>query len=168
MISSPNEWAKAVKIERARELSETKLDQLRFWEDLQEYARRLPHTPISLGRKPRPQHWYNLSIGRSGFRITLTVNSVANRVGAEVFIYTSEIAKKAFDLLYEQKEAIEAEFGASLEWQRLDDRIGSRIALYKEGDFLNPGQREELMRWLYEQTAQLHQVLSPRIRALDL
>jgi len=38
VISSPNEWARAVKASHAKGVSEVKLDQLHFWQELREYS----------------------------------------------------------------------------------------------------------------------------------
>jgi len=168
IVSSPNEWAKAIKAEKVREVSATKLEQLGFWEELREYSRGLEHAPLHLSRTPRPQHWYEIAIGRSGFKISLTVNSRENLVGCEVYISMDDATKTAFDLLYEQREAVEAELGSQLEWQRLDEKIASRIVLYRSGDFLHPEQRGELLAWLYDQAVAFEQVFGPRIRDLAI
>jgi len=167
IISSPNEWVKAVKAERNREVSELNLQQLAFWEDLRDYVRNLERDPLNVSRKPRPQHWYNVAIGRSGFRIAFTLNSRDERVGCEIYIQHDE-AKTAFDILYEQASIIEEEFGYELDWQRLDERKASRIVIYRNGNFLDEQQRDELIEWLYDKAVRFHKTMGPLIRDLEL
>jgi len=167
IISSPNEWKKAVRASHAKEVSEIKLDQLRFWQEVQEYANEQTGGPIQLTRTPRPQHWYNIAIGRTGFRLTFTVNSVSKRVGCEIFMY-DESSKQYFDLLQNQKEEIESELGYELEWQRLDERKGSRIVIYRDGTIDNEQERQELIEWLYAKSTEFHQVFGQRILRLDI
>lgn len=70
VVSSPNAWAKeAAKEEDTRALTETKQDQLQFWEEVKQYGQ-THHSPIQW-RKPRGQHWYPLAVGRAGFWMNL-------------------------------------------------------------------------------------------------
>ena len=166
IVSRPNEWAKAVRASQAKEFSEVKLDQLKFWEELIEHSEELPEAALRLSRKPRPQHWYNIAIGRSGFRLTLTVNSVLQRVGCEIYIYDDN-AKSYFDLLILKKEEIENELGYKLEWQELEDKKGSRIAIYESGLYEREEERQELIAWLYEKGVEFSNAFGPIIQNLD-
>jgi Domain of unknown function (DUF4268) len=75
VVCEPNELTK---LERSgsslSEPTETKLLQFEFWTALKEYAAERK-SPLSF-RKPRPQHWYNLAVGRSGFNIGLNEDEV--------------------------------------------------------------------------------------------
>ena len=166
-ISSPNEWKKAVRASHAKVISEIKLDQLHFWQEVKVYANENPASTMQLGRTPRPQHWYNIAIGRTGFEIAFTVSSISNRVGCEIYM-NDERAKQHFDLLNEQRKNIEAELGYDLDWQRLDEKKASRIAKYREGRIDNEDERQELIEWLYGKAVEFHQVFSPRIQALEV
>lgn len=108
VVSSPNIWAQAVRESHEVEPSATKLDQQKFWEEIRDEIRsrksRLP------ARQARPQHWYEITIGRVGFHLTLTVNSRLQRVGCELYLYGRQ-AKQAFDLLVADKARIEEELG---------------------------------------------------------
>jgi hypothetical protein len=62
IASKPNDWSKLVKSlsSESKELSDTKLAQLEFWNGLISYFNE-KGTNLSM-RKARPQHWYDLSI----------------------------------------------------------------------------------------------------------
>ena len=74
VVSKPNDWFKTVQQQKANlELSPTKILQKEFWLGFVEYMQ-THKTNLSLSA-PRPQHWYTLSVGRTGFQLQLTVDS---------------------------------------------------------------------------------------------
>lgn len=167
VVSSPNEWAKSVQADvAATELTGTKQDQLLFWEELSTHAQ-AHKSSLSL-RKPPPQHWYTISVGRAGFWISLTLNSFHKRVGCEVYMRGTH-SKEAFDLLKQDKDAIQKEVGAELDWQRLEHKKGSRIALYRKDLLINDAQQREIAKvWLHETAEKFYATFSKRIKALDI
>jgi hypothetical protein len=71
VIVRPNDWAKSGR-EQARvaaSASPTKQLQQKFWAALIEHLAR--NAPQIRPQKPRPQHWLNNTIGRSGFGLTV-------------------------------------------------------------------------------------------------
>ena len=77
IIVSPNEWAKAIKTSPVSgELTDTKLQQLDFWTKFKNFVR-TNDTRIRL-QTPRPQHWYDISMGSSDAHVALTINSREN------------------------------------------------------------------------------------------
>jgi len=74
IMVSPNEWAKAIKTSSSNgELTDTKLQQLEFWNKFKNYVRE-NDTRIRL-QTPRPQHWYDVSMGSPDGHVALTINS---------------------------------------------------------------------------------------------
>ena len=69
--------------------------------------------------------------GRSGFVYGLAFTS-GGRFRLELYIDTGnrQANKAAFDQFVQDREAIDEELGASLDWQRLDNRRASRVAWY--------------------------------------
>jgi len=163
VVSSPNVWAQEVRTEA--QFTATKLDQRKFWEELGEFIRSKGSSlPL---RKPLPQHWYDIAIGRSNFNLALSINTRLNRVGCELYM-SGPLAKQAFTLLQADKEAIERELDLNLEWQLLEGKEASRIAAYQQGSISNQIQRDELKDWLYATAERFHRVFAPRVKALKL
>ncbi len=77
---------------------------------------------------PSTDHWLSGGSGVSG--IPFSFIATKSYAAVEILINKGdkEINKTIFDKLKLQKEAIEADYGDTLTWQRLDDKKSSRIA----------------------------------------
>ena len=159
IMASPNEWAKAVKTSPSNgELSDTKLQQIEFWNKFKKYVRD-NDTRIRL-QTPRPQHWYNVSIRSSDGHVALTINSRENLIGCEVYIRKN---KDLFNFLRERKEEIEKEIGETIEW--VDAAVASRIKIKKEvSGIFDQGEAENYFAWLYEKTVSFQKVFGKYFR----
>ena len=166
LVCQPNEWTKSLGPRgEAPEPTETKLLQFEFWRALVEAARKRG-TTLSL-RKPRPQHWYSLAVGRSRFHLSLTVHTKLRRVGCELYIRHQE-SKRAFAQLAAEREGIERELGGLLQWQELPLRHDCRIIQTRDGDVNDRQSWAELHGWLLERAEAFYRVFSPKVRALEL
>ncbi len=86
---------------------------------------------------------------------------------AEVYIDPGEWEqnKQVFDAFLSEKEVIEREFGATLEWERLDDSRASRIAIYRPGSITSaPAMLQEIHLWTVEQLLKFKKVFGPRLK----
>jgi hypothetical protein len=168
IVASPNDWAKTAKeAGREGEVSETKLLEREFWSSLRDYF--VQSKSFLKTRKPSPQHWYSFAIGRSGFHISLTVNTKESRLGCEVSLNNPENAKQAYKLLYEQKDAIERELSeGELEWLELPGGRESRIVLYREGNIKDRERWENYINWFKNIVEKFYTVFSPKIKELYL
>ncbi|MDR9395093.1 MAG: DUF4268 domain-containing protein [Roseovarius sp.] len=169
VVSKPNDWSRstseAQRATSANEVTETKALQLEYWQTLNAHIEQR-NGPLKT-RSGRPQHWQNYSVGRTGFRITASVNSRENRIRAELFLHSND-AKSFYHLLLEQRSAIESEFGEKLDWDELPGRKGARISISKDGvDFSQTADWDLQHEWLAEHLEQFHRVFSKRIRDLD-
>ncbi|WP_201390077.1 DUF4268 domain-containing protein [Ktedonobacter sp. SOSP1-85] len=119
-------------------------------------ARRLPTKRIP---SPDGTNWMTWKwVPEEGSPITSLVFSFARygRFRVELYIDTGdkERNKHLFDTLYEQREVIKVELGEladALEWDRMDDKRGSRIALYHSGAITDPEDHLALLQeWAVE------------------
>jgi hypothetical protein len=81
---------------------------------------------------PSKENWLGVALGMSGIGMNFAVSRDYARV--EIFINTGymdsggkERNKEIFDYFYSLKEQIENDFGDKLIWERMDDRVTSRV-----------------------------------------
>ncbi len=165
VVARPNDWSKAVKgAPSPKSLSPTKRAHLDFWNGFKEFMSN-SDTPLRL-RTPRPQHWYALAVGRSKFSLSLTTNTQSRRIGCELYI-RGPMAKRAFALLLEDREAIERVLG-SLDWQELPEGQDCRVIQYRDGNSKEQSEWPEIHGWLKQTAEAFHRELGPRVKKLDL
>jgi len=162
IVSKPNDWAKAVRESIGQgELTDTKLNQLEFWNQFKEYGR-TSGTKLRF-QKTYPQHWTNISIGRSDAHLALTINSRENVIGAELYIPDN---KKLYAKLLEQKANIEKDLGEQAEWMELPGKKASRIRITIQGDFENKSNWARYFDWLLREAEKLHSVFPGYLKNL--
>ncbi len=134
IVSKPNNWAKALKkstsISSSSKITGHKMLQLDFWTALNDYFN---NNGASVNtRTPRPQHWYDLSLGcgQKAYS-TLVVHDRDGYCSVEIYIPNS---KELYLYLEENRESIEAETNISFDWMELPDKQASRI-IAKNFDF---------------------------------
>lgn len=166
VVAKPNDWSKfsRASAKAASEMTPTKQWQLRFWTEWVDY---LDIHKISVNsRTPRPQHWMDMPLGRSGFNITATVNSGENRLGVEIYIHHQD-SKSYFAQLEEQKNALETALGFALDWQELPNRQACRIVVYKNDASLDDENTwGNCFAWLASTTLQMDKVFRPIVKKL--
>ena len=166
VVVKPNDWVKAGR-EQARvatSASPTKLLQQKFWMAL--IDRLAVKAPQIRPQKPRPQHWLNNSIGRSGFGLNITANTRDERLGVELWI-PGTAAKQHFANLSVHKQEIEDQLGFELDWQELPDAIACRIATWHpQAPIEDENRWGEYLDWLTQRLVKMDQVLRPIVKAL--
>jgi hypothetical protein len=166
VVVKPNDWAKAGR-EQARaaaSASPTKQLQFKFWTALIERLAR--DAPQIRPQKPRPQHWLNNSIGRSGFGLNITANTRDERLGVELWMPGPQ-AKQHFAHLSSQKQSIESALGFPLDWQELPDAQACRVASWYPAASLEDELRwAEYLDWVTRRLLRMDAVLRPIVKAL--
>ncbi|KUK77745.1 MAG: Uncharacterized protein XD93_0116 [candidate division WS6 bacterium 34_10] len=158
VICKPNNWGKIIKQQGGGELTKTKLLQLEYWQNFKEYGE---NQNVNLNfRTPRPQHWYDLSVGSSLCHIVWTVNTTKKLIATEIYISDD---KELFHYLYEKKDQIEQTLGEEVLWMELDEKKASRIKIERRGDIYNRKNWEEQFEWLLEQGMKFERAFSPLI-----
>ncbi|MFC4406707.1 DUF4268 domain-containing protein [Haloarchaeobius iranensis] len=163
-VEEPSAWKEMAK-RTDEELSETKTLQEQFWTA---FANRIEETGSQLSaRKPRPQHWYNNPIGRGGFALKFTLNSVENRLACGLLIRDNA---DAYRELESQRDEIDPRFEEDLEWVEPETtRAGkerSQIIVTRDADLKKEDEWDTYLAWLLEQGERFHDVFHDRVRTL--
>ena len=140
-----------------------------YWTELLDRAMKRTdlHSSISPGR----YSWVGTSAGVRGLSLNYTIRK--GEAGVELYIDrgkdTGDESKVIFDELESHKEAIEAEFGAQLEWQRLEGRRASRIAVQAmEGGYADESGWPDLQDTQIDAMIRLEAALRPRTQELKV
>lgn len=166
VVVKPNEWVKSGReqVRAASSATPTKQLQQKFWMALIEKL--AVSAPQIRPQKPRPQHWLNNSIGRAGFALNITANTRDERLGVELWIPGAE-AKRHFNNLVAQKQAIEQRLGFELDWQELPESLACRIASwYPNASIEDESRWNEYLDWLTLRLVKMDEVLRSIVKAL--
>jgi len=159
----PNEWQKTKN--RAASATTSKGEGYRaFFQGLIDELR--DKHKFTGARVGQPQNWYSFTSGVKGFYYSASF-AQGGRMRAEVYIDPGEWEqnKQVFDAFLNEKEIIEQEFGAALEWERLDDSRASRVAIYRPGSITSdPATLQEIHLWTIEQLLKFKRVFGPRLK----
>ena len=101
-----------------------------FWSEFLKEVNK--HNSLCANLSPSKDAWIGIGSGVSGVNINLVVTRSYARV--EIYINRGVAQnKEVFDYFYAQKEQIEKNFGASLNWARMDDKVTCRIKWQLDG-----------------------------------
>ena len=121
-------------------------------------------------RKAPATSWYNFSAGHGMSSKVQYASSFNRDAKARVELYLEsdkEFNKALFDHLYREREAIEAEFGETLDWQRLDNKNASRVAVFPRDASIKDDDATlvDIQDWMAEKLWNLDRVLGPRLES---
>jgi hypothetical protein len=164
LVVSPSEWQKEKKRQASGTVSAKGERYRNYFQALIDELREKYH--FTNARIAQPQNWYSFSSGTSG----ITFGAVfvqGNKARTELYIDfgDGEENKALFDFLFNQREEIHNQIGKELEWERLDDKRASRIAVYKDGAIQS--KEEELAQikaWHIENLINFKKILTPLIK----
>jgi hypothetical protein len=158
IISLKNDWAATLKSTASvGDVSETKLRQLEYWQNLCGYIRNKDQQ-IKL-HTPAPQHWLNFSMGNSISHIALTVHTQKQRLGCELYIPNDKVL---FSYLNDNYEQIKAELGENFAW--FEGKVAAGFGVYKiVPDVFDENKQEEYFEWMYSKVLLFKRVISPYV-----
>jgi hypothetical protein len=113
----------------------------------------------------QPQNWCAFASGISGCKYSVVFNK-ARRLHVELYIDgTSAVWTKAvFDALLQDRQAVEREIGAELEWQRLDHRRASRVLLGWPSEITLDGDHRAMLNWSIEHLLKFKTAFAKRLQ----
>ena len=119
-------------------------------------------------RKSLRRHYYEMSAGH-GVYPQIIYSCCFNAGGkARVELYLGadkQYNKRLYDHLYSHYVDIEAEFGENLDWQKLEEKKASRIAIQQCNGQIEDSDEKlgDLQDWMVGKLEKLDRVLGPRL-----
>jgi hypothetical protein len=170
VVAKPNDWTRdVVRVTRSTNtgpLDERAKGYVAYWAGFAAFLQD-KQAPYNLKTAPR-DYWCYFGVGRTGFTLATTATFRDRRlwVGIEI---SHRAAKAAFDLLAVDRATIDAEFSGQLDWQRMNDKKGCRIAVLRtDFDPNDEAQRTLQYEWFLDQMERFTRVFRDRIRNLLL
>ena len=145
-----------------QERAEQSNSRYRFWSQLLEKERSKTNLHSSIS--PQTYEWIGAREGPLGWNFV-----IGKRARVEVYIDRGNgLENKAiFDALFAKKGEVEALFGGTLEWQRLDDKRASRIAKQiTEGGIQDEDKWGSIQDAMIDSMIRLEEALRPHLRGL--
>jgi hypothetical protein len=164
IVSKPNQAVRQAARSKANdELSDNRKFQFEFWNKFKEKLSRTRKIP-SL-QTPRPQYWFDVSLGKSNIHISNTCNTDLNTVGVRVYI-GNKIADTMLPFLESKKTEIETAIGQPLQWNPNPENRDKVILLLHPTDFNDPKKVDESLNWLVENTIKFRETFSRLVTQL--
>ena len=126
-------------------------------------------SPLCENISPGTGAWFSIALGVSG--ITVNVVATKNHTRTEIYINrgTPEKNKDVFDRLLKQKAAIEEQFGNPLVWERMEDRVTSRIKYQLDGvNVSNEADWPKMHDFMTDAAVRMHAAFKVPVRSLKL
>jgi uncharacterized protein DUF4268 len=166
IISKPNDAVRQAALTKvADEFSDTKKFQFSFWSKFRDKL--LKTKKFSSLQSPRPQYWFNISLGRSHINLSNTCNTDNSTVGVRIYI-GNKIVDKMLPYLESKKAEIESAIGQPLQWNPNPENRDKVITLVHESDLENPAKYEEALNWLVEYSIKFRDVFAKHISQMPL
>ncbi|MFW2331190.1 MAG: DUF4268 domain-containing protein, partial [Nitrospinota bacterium] len=170
IISKPNNWSKTIS-QAAKNISGGgrvgAMYQL-YWQGLVDYL----ESKNSKLRPPPPssENYQWFPVGRTGFGIEATLHRIENKISVDLYIAVKGKSKAYYNLLEQDKEAIEKEIGADLEWDAKPGKVVSKIIISKnfDVDMENTDDWSNQHEWLKTYIEKFDTVFRPRVKNLSV
>lgn len=160
----PNEWQKSKKRQANTNVSSKGEAYRNYFQALIDELRESHRfTNAKIGQ---PQNWYSFSSGFTSIPIgAVFAMGGKSRVELYIDVLDGEKNKAIFDNLQEQKDIIHQEYGYPLDWERLDDKRASRIAIYRDGSIENSeDDLAEIKKWHIEHLLKFKKIFTPFLK----
>lgn len=156
IVCRPNVIVKQIKT-RPKPLSDNQQKQLAFWELLSSVL--VTKGVLKTTQTPRPQHWFDVTLGKSGIHLCNTVGMKQGWLRVQVYIKIDG----AYEKLEEQKELIEGTLG-QLIWKFNPSKKTQLIYIERQADMSNEDNWEDNACWMAEQIDKFRKLFMPLVR----
>jgi CBS domain-containing protein len=152
-------------------ISERKAAYTSFFNSLQPKLEAIPDLSVKLLTKAQGEHWVTFEVAANNapvatYRISF-VRGEKLHIGQYIARAERTHTEQIFDHLYQNKAAIEADFGGPLTWERLIGPHRARVAVYRDNSAITdpPETWEAMQTWLVETLPGFYHAFAPRYQA---
>ncbi len=172
VVAKPDTWIREAR-PATSELSAKRVLYRDWWSEFLP-ALRDAYPGWTNARVPQPQNWMNFPAGRTGMTygavLAWPAGSDAQRLRVELYIDPGDSGRteEIFGYLLSHQNEIESSVGVPLEWQDLEERRASRIAVTHAAD-VDVTDREswpELRSWAIDMLGRLRLATQPYLQSL--
>jgi len=176
IVAKPNDWTRAMRRKRPEAemggsrgaTTDLRLQQISFWEGLQDYLRKAksPYTCQKPG--PRQGMWH--SIGRTGLGLCTIITSGSRGGGSEIraeFVIHQDFSGKRMEALRAYEDELVGAVGQEVVFElNADSANRSRLSVRREGNWEKPENQQEIYQWLDSKHRALLKVLQPHLQKI--
>ncbi len=164
VIEGPTEERKKIGAEK-KDYAKRHTVREKFWAQLIEEMNK--QNNLCQNISPGTDAWIGISLGVSGVNMNLVATK--NYVRSEIYINRGDIIKnkETFDYFQKSKDEIEKNFGTSLIWERMEDRVTSRIKYQLDGvDIFNEEDWSKMKNFLTDAAMRMHKAFKEPVQHL--
>ena len=154
IIVAPNDWVKVNKTVNSEDNPSKQL-RLEYWESFRQFSETRSKLVSKSRMNPRPQNWYDISVGTSKCYISLSISVQKKALTAS--IYFSKNNKDEYLRFESNKDDIEKKFNYKFEWISKKD---SKIEMRKGADIQNKDDWNNQFLWLIDSCNKLNQIIN--------
>lgn len=166
VVSRPTELLRQAVVQAQSELTPTRRLQLEWWTAFREALVAAKAVPSA--QTPRPQYWYNIALGKTGFHLSATANVDEARIGVRVYMMSRFGGDAALTQLLESRAEIEQAVGEQLLWNPNPEASDKVVVLQRTANLRIKDQWPEYLKWMVDAVVRLRRVFGPRVKALQL
>lgn len=140
---------------------------LNFWEEYLKQSNQV--NKLFSNISPSKDNWIGIGIGMSGVNLNLVVSK--NYCRSEIYFNRgNQVAnKELFDFTLKMKEQIEQDFGQSLEWERMDEKVSCRIKYEKQGvSYFEESDWQTMIDFLIEAAERMERAFRTPIKKMNM
>jgi len=128
----------------------------------------LDKSVVKSAHSPRPQYWFDVALGRTGFHLSNTASVSKGEIGVRLYIWNKINAETALQAMLQQKDDIEREIGESLLWDPNPQARDKTIKITIPADLRDRDKWPEYLDWMVGMTDKFIRAFAPRVKELDL
>lgn len=164
VVSRPNELVKQAAVTKiAGELSEARQTQLEFWTAFRDQL--LARGILKSAHTPRPQYWFDISIGKSGVFLSNIANTQEGRIGIRLYI-SHQVAGWVLPALEGMKAEIETQIGEPLLWNPNPHSRDKIVALYQDANLEDRNSWPAYLDWMLLRVVRFREAFAARVKSL--